>query len=618
MHGDLVEILTQFDVISFDIFDTLLLRPFLKPTDLFWKMERDEGVKGFAKDRIDGERRARVKAGEEGRIEVTLDEIYAEIPKWTAMKKKEYAAERKCLVANPEVVATWNVAKELGKKVIITSDMYLPASFIQKVLRENGIDGWDGFYLSSERKKCKWSGDLYDVLLSDLGCPKDKILHIGDNNYSDVGKANEKGIVAYGYQKVMDNFFEECPFVKSFLGTCPSLDKRLFVGAIAIGWHLYKCEHRDWTYWNRIGFLFAGTLGYAYMKFVGENAKKQGFDHIMFVARDGYILQKIFNVLYPDIKTDYFYASRSQALFSSKYFGRTEAEKRYRRRYCLKCLETNYNVNLTGEQKEEYESVGELPIEVQHILDTVALEKKAEARKYLSTYSIDSKRTAIVDGNSSHFTVQRFVSDVVGQDIFTFYLFVYGQGKVLLPENALAMAVADWGMRYYQFSEFLFGAPTPPLEDIINGEVSLKKSVLFFERFKMQVSSELAEAAASCADVLNKHMVKFTHDMWLDWNDAFMDNLRTNDKEMFSLARNSTAIGHEAAYQSVLVPPENPRRRLLFGRTLTLAKTYRRGCVRYRMLLLLGKFPIVTMKYSSFMKIRNVWIKIRNIMHRSS
>ena len=618
MCKDLIEILPSFDVISFDIFDTLLLRPFVKPTDLFYVMERDEHCEGFAQARIAGEQRAQAKVRAAGRAEATLDEIYHGIPEWEKLKDAEIKAEKRFLTVNPEMLVVYEKAKSLGKKVIITSDMYMPVGVLQDILTSKGVVGWDGFYVSSECQLQKCTGTVYEKILNDVGAGADKILHIGDNNYSDVIRANEKGIVAYGYQKIVDKFYEDCPFVKAFLGDGKSLGKRLFVGSMALGWHIYKCEHRNWTYWNRIGFLFAGTLGYAYMKVVRENAKKRGFNHIMFVARDGYILQKIFNVLYPDISTDYFYASRSQALFSGKYFGRTEAEKRYRRRYCLKCLETNYDVNLTQEQKDKYESAGELPVDVQRILDAVALEKKAEAKKYLSTYPIDSKRTAIVDGNSSHFTVQRFVSDVVGQDIFTFYLFVYGQGKISLPKNALAMAVADWGMRYYQFSEFLFGAPTPPLEDIVNGEVSLKKSVLFFERFKMQVSSALAETAVSCADALNRNTVEFTHDMWLDWNEAFMDTLRTSDMEMFSLARNSTAIGHEASYQSVLVPPENPRRRLLFGRTFTLAQTYRRGCVRYRRLLVFGKFPVVTMKYSTYMKMRSVWAKIRRVMHLSS
>ena len=100
MIDEFTRLLPSFDVVSFDIFDTLLLRPFLKPTDLFWKLERDEGAKGFAEDRIAGERRAHAKARAAGRVEATFQEIYEEIPKWAGMMGKELEAEKICLTAN--------------------------------------------------------------------------------------------------------------------------------------------------------------------------------------------------------------------------------------------------------------------------------------------------------------------------------------------------------------------------------------------------------------------------------------------------------------------------------------------------------------------------------------
>ena len=39
-------------VVSFDLFDTLLIRPFVRPTDLFRLMERINDVPGFADRRI--------------------------------------------------------------------------------------------------------------------------------------------------------------------------------------------------------------------------------------------------------------------------------------------------------------------------------------------------------------------------------------------------------------------------------------------------------------------------------------------------------------------------------------------------------------------------------------
>ena len=595
MCKDLIEILPSFDVISFDIFDTLLLRPFVKPTDLFYVMERDEHCEGFAQARIAGEQRAQAKVRAARRAEATLDEIYHEIPEWEKLKDAEIKAEKRFLTVNPEMLAVYEKAKSLGKKVIITSDMYMPVGVLQDILISKGVVGWDGFYVSSECQLKKSTGTVYEKILNEVGVGADKILHIGDNNYSDVIRANENGIVAYWYQKIIDKFYEECPFVKVFLGDGKSLGKRLFVGSMALGWHIYKCEHPDWTYWNRIGFLFAGALGYAYMRFVGQNAKNRGFSHLMFVARDGYILKKIFNVLYPDIHTDYFYASRVQALLGIKYFGRTESGIKVRRRYCLKYLEKKCGTDLTLEEKDHYEATGELPPDAQRVLDAAAMEKQNEARNYLSRFSIDHKKTAIVDGDSTHLTVQKFVSSIIGCDIYTFYLFTN-----LPVENGDTMACADWDMRYLHFAEFLFGAPTPPLDDIVHGEVVYQTNVPFFEQYKGKCSVEISEGAVSAARCLNEVCVEFNHDLWLDWNDSFMDGLTILDKEMFSIARNSVAVAHETGYQPLLCPSEVPRTKKLFGCTLFIAKNQRRGVERNRVLLLFGKIKILELPLSKW------------------
>ncbi len=71
----LQEKIDRFDYVSFDVFDTLLLRPYAKPTDLFQHMESNEGISGFAKARVSAEGNTRSKECPE----VTLEEIYGNI-----------------------------------------------------------------------------------------------------------------------------------------------------------------------------------------------------------------------------------------------------------------------------------------------------------------------------------------------------------------------------------------------------------------------------------------------------------------------------------------------------------------------------------------------------------
>ena len=52
---------SEYDVISFDIFDTLIFRPFTEPTDLFYFVGNDLGFMDFKNVRMQAEFEARVE-----------------------------------------------------------------------------------------------------------------------------------------------------------------------------------------------------------------------------------------------------------------------------------------------------------------------------------------------------------------------------------------------------------------------------------------------------------------------------------------------------------------------------------------------------------------------------
>ena len=82
-----MEFLGGFDVISFDVFDTLLVRRCLEPSDVFTAIERESRRKGYAKARIKAERRAnRCVSSGSMHGETSLDEIYSFIPQFKDFK----------------------------------------------------------------------------------------------------------------------------------------------------------------------------------------------------------------------------------------------------------------------------------------------------------------------------------------------------------------------------------------------------------------------------------------------------------------------------------------------------------------------------------------------------
>ena len=117
-------------VVSFDLFDTLILRPFLKPTDLFTLLGQIHSRNDFCDLRIKAESKARSSIG----TEVTLDEIYSFMPKdLISFKELECQFEIDLCFANPWMKERYQSLTE-GKIVIITTDMYLPRNVIESIL----------------------------------------------------------------------------------------------------------------------------------------------------------------------------------------------------------------------------------------------------------------------------------------------------------------------------------------------------------------------------------------------------------------------------------------------------------------------------------------------------
>ncbi|MFQ9799553.1 MAG: hypothetical protein ACLR23_12200 [Clostridia bacterium] len=70
-----------YDIISFDVFDTLLFRPFSNPTHVFYLAGIRLQYPDFTRIRIESEQQAGTRnEGESGTSEVTLEEI------WDAME----------------------------------------------------------------------------------------------------------------------------------------------------------------------------------------------------------------------------------------------------------------------------------------------------------------------------------------------------------------------------------------------------------------------------------------------------------------------------------------------------------------------------------------------------
>ena len=176
--------LEGYDIISFDVFDTLIFRPFGHPTELFYLVGERLGILNFHELRINAEKTVRERSVlEKGHSEVTLTQIWEELESQLGIDAKEGMAteietEMNLCYANPFMLEVWRELIRRKKRLIVTSDMYLPEEVIAKILEKNGFTGAERLYVSCEYGKNKAGGGLYDLIPNEYRLKKEYIASV--------------------------------------------------------------------------------------------------------------------------------------------------------------------------------------------------------------------------------------------------------------------------------------------------------------------------------------------------------------------------------------------------------------------------------------------------------
>lgn len=196
--------LSEYDVISFDIFDTLISRPFAEPADLFAIVGSRLGIANFREIRTDAERDARAEANAlTGSYEVTIYDIYERVSERIGIDvnkgiETELEAEKEYCFADPYMKQVYEILLGQGKEIVITSDMYIPHDRMEELLASCGYTGYKKLYVSCDYRCSKHTGGLFKKLISES--QGKKIVHVGDNFTSDVASARKSGIAAEYYR----------------------------------------------------------------------------------------------------------------------------------------------------------------------------------------------------------------------------------------------------------------------------------------------------------------------------------------------------------------------------------------------------------------------------------
>lgn len=300
------------DVVSFDIFDTLLLRPVYQPRDMFYFLEKDNQVIDFRRKRVRAEEWARNHTGKKNR-EINIFDIYNCLYNWCGLEPKnaalaEVETEKKLCFSHPFVRKLYQYALDNHKTVIATSDMYIPKEYMKEILADNGYDDFHDIFVSCDYEKSKYSGELYELVKKKYSGKH--ILHIGDNRYSDILVAKKYGLSTIHIQNVNRagekyRRFQHQSFSQSVY--CGLVDSFLYSG---MSERIEKCHNAHFLY----GFLCGGPLTYGLCQWLDDLALKKNADKILFLARDGFIFSEVYTKYFGNVKSKYIMASRQALL----------------------------------------------------------------------------------------------------------------------------------------------------------------------------------------------------------------------------------------------------------------------------------------------------------------
>ncbi|MGN0481491.1 MAG: HAD family hydrolase [Lachnospiraceae bacterium] len=349
------ERLKKFDVISFDIFDTLILRPFSEPTDIFFYVGNELGVMDFNRIRAEFEHKARLLENEKsGSYEISLEDIYSLMEKEMGLNKAdametEKNAELKFCYANPFMKQVYDVLRQSGKRIVVTSDMYLDGEFLVKLLNSCGYTGFEKLFVSCEYKKNKYEGKLYDVVKEYIKDDRLKVAHVGDNPVSDVKMAQKAGFYSFYYENVN----KDAPIYRSYdmspvIGGAYRgiVNNRLYCGMFP--------NNPEYEF----GYVYGGIFVYGYCNFINRYCSSNDIDKILFLSRDGDILKQAYDIIYGGEDTEYVYWSRKAATKLMADYNRYD----YFRRFLEHKVNSGVTVGQALKSMELEDMAGDLPV----------------------------------------------------------------------------------------------------------------------------------------------------------------------------------------------------------------------------------------------------------------
>ena len=319
----LMDKVRKAEAVSFDLFDTLITRKVLFPTDIFDLVdealkERGIHIEDFHKKRQESEMLLLKTCAPK------LEEIYEKLleqcepaPEISAAELAllEWELDFKTVIPREAVCEIFNELHRAGKTVSVVSDTFYRAEQLKTLLNQCGVDGSCAVFASCEYGVGKTQG-LFDIYKKTILA--ETYLHIGDNEVADIDAASRADMDVFRLYNGADllNEVGELGLGDHMDSLADRIRIGMFVSRIFNDPFQFETDDRRITVSKPedIGYLFCAPLMSDFVLWFREKVQEYQLQNIWFSARDGYLIQKMYQELDPEQETVYFLTSRTAAI----------------------------------------------------------------------------------------------------------------------------------------------------------------------------------------------------------------------------------------------------------------------------------------------------------------
>ena len=364
----LKKLIKKYDVISFDLFETLVDKKTSNPKDIYDFLEKKNKIKNFSNHRYQADNYF-LKTKD---FKHNINDIYQLIQKKLKFKKRkipelinlEIEQELNFLFKRNEIYEILECAKKNKKTLILTTDTYYNKQTIIKILKKFKLNIFNKILISSELKKSKFKGDVFEHIKKNF--KSKKIIHIGDNYQNDFLKPNNYKIDSF-YLPNLNRLILDSNLSPIFAFNSGYYAK-ILIGLIKfkISEIIFKSKNNKYLFNNlrSYGYLFFGPFNLYFILFLIKKVRDKKISKLLLCAREGYFIKKKLDYIkklnFKLVDYNYFLTSRkisiNAAIYNFKDIINSFVRHRFegRLKYLLK---TRFNLNQKIEKKKIFFSI---------------------------------------------------------------------------------------------------------------------------------------------------------------------------------------------------------------------------------------------------------------------